>query len=719
MRHFCWFAGEDLATSVDRTDKTRELFLAIQHANPNKQTYVAYTNVHERRDRLDRSPTFNLPFIHYEDNQMLPTMLKGDTPGARADISACVELMGAVLEQVEGKPYFVLNVHTFAQDVVKMLVVCSSEVYVSNKKGKRKTHRKNDYNVTLPEIMHHVIIPQFGNNTTIETTFINRDTKFPRDVPEQHYDLIWFAGCGPMKYFCTNAGENAAAKMRSLFLAIHDADPTKPTYVVHTRGRGAGIWYVHEDNPKHPGSTRFKVPRELRTDLPFQQPFLHHADRSQASYGSKARRARGQSTDINACVELMSTVLEQVEGKPYFTLNVQDIATTTTTSQVDKRGRKSSTTTRTSKRGKKSSTTTGKRGKKSSTTTGKRGKKSGATSRAGKRGKKSSTTTGKQSKQDVGAASGQSAQDVTAGVELYNAPILYTFREGATPGNLTCFHDAQGRRDEMEDDAVVAQLGPDVWYYAVLDGHGGAHASKHFANVIPGALLERMRLRQRIGLLPPSEHTRYNLDEDVVRSGAREAFMKEDKKYYDQEHNRIDGTTLTSVLITPTHIYTINLGDSRTIIQQGDNLYATVDHKPNDKNERKRVETAGGFVREGRVMKILAVSRALGDNEFKSNATYFDAQNGSSSGDDISLSTENLVRDSYFYERSMVSPVPVVQSYERMGDETIIVACDGAYDVLHNNEIIEIYERGQCKAIVGQALLRGSTDNITVMAIEL
>ena len=43
------------------------------------------------------------------------------------------------------------------------------------------------------------------------------------------------------------------------------------------------------------------------------------------------------------------------------------------------------------------------------------------------------------------------------------------------------------------------------------------------------------------------------------------------------------------------------------------------DHKPDDPEEATRIQAAGGFVDDGRVNGMLALSRALGDFEYKSN----------------------------------------------------------------------------------------------------
>lgn len=75
------------------------------------------------------------------------------------------------------------------------------------------------------------------------------------------------------------------------------------------------------------------------------------------------------------------------------------------------------------------------------------------------------------------------------------------------------------------------------------------------------------------------------------------------------------------VLITKTEIYCANAGDSRAVLsRKNKSKDLSVDHKPNLPNEKRRIERANGFIEENRVNGMLALSRALGDFEYKSNS---------------------------------------------------------------------------------------------------
>ena len=61
-----------------------------------------------------------------------------------------------------------------------------------------------------------------------------------------------------------------------------------------------------------------------------------------------------------------------------------------------------------------------------------------------------------------------------------------------------------------------------------------------------------------------------------------------------------------------------NAGDSRAVISVAGKVKPlSYDHKPTDEAEMERIINAGGFVEFGRVNGNLALSRAIGDFEFK------------------------------------------------------------------------------------------------------
>lgn len=79
------------------------------------------------------------------------------------------------------------------------------------------------------------------------------------------------------------------------------------------------------------------------------------------------------------------------------------------------------------------------------------------------------------------------------------------------------------------------------------------------------------------------------------------------------------GCTSCVVLVTHDKIICANSGDSRAVIglKNGKLIELSYDHKPDNEGELKRVKAGGGFVEDGRVQGVIAVSRAIGDWEYK------------------------------------------------------------------------------------------------------
>jgi len=82
------------------------------------------------------------------------------------------------------------------------------------------------------------------------------------------------------------------------------------------------------------------------------------------------------------------------------------------------------------------------------------------------------------------------------------------------------------------------------------------------------------------------------------------------------------GCTACVCLLTQEHIFCANAGDSRAVLglKSGKLIELSYDHKPDNAQEMARVKAAGGFIEDGRVQGIIAVSRAIGDWEYKNPA---------------------------------------------------------------------------------------------------
>ena len=118
--------------------------------------------------------------------------------------------------------------------------------------------------------------------------------------------------------------------------------------------------------------------------------------------------------------------------------------------------------------------------------------------------------------------------------------------------------------------------------------------------------------------------------------------------------------------MTRTEIICANAGDSRTVLSRaGRAKDMSEDHKPDNTGELSRIQRSGGFVEEGRVNGMLALSRALGDFEYKGN-TQVHAK-------DQAVTAFPEVR---------IEPIDASTQY-------VLLACDGIWDVKTSQEAVD------------------------------
>lgn len=242
-----------------------------------------------------------------------------------------------------------------------------------------------------------------------------------------------------------------------------------------------------------------------------------------------------------------------------------------------------------------------------------------------------------------------------------------------------------GRRDTMEDEHVTVIFDNGINLYGVFDGHGGTNTAVFLREELPKELYKalitsRINLNDKEAVKIAIVNTYANLDAQIFKKGGD------------------SGSTAVVILQIYNTLYFINLGDSRAIlVQEGKVVHATIDQKPKD--EIDRITAAGGVVIFGRVAGVLAVARAFGDNDLKID------ENGK-----------------YLGPNAPVSSVPVITTFDMNPNTTYIalLACDGLWDVMTNEEVAEqLPPVGQltsvCKNLIDEAIEKGSRDNISVM----
>ena len=79
------------------------------------------------------------------------------------------------------------------------------------------------------------------------------------------------------------------------------------------------------------------------------------------------------------------------------------------------------------------------------------------------------------------------------------------------------------------------------------------------------------------------------------------------------------GCTANMILIDDMkRLHIGNAGDSRCVLSRGGKAVPlSFDHKPENEEERRRIEKAGSTITEGRVDGNLNLSRSLGDLKYK------------------------------------------------------------------------------------------------------
>jgi protein phosphatase 1L len=259
----------------------------------------------------------------------------------------------------------------------------------------------------------------------------------------------------------------------------------------------------------------------------------------------------------------------------------------------------------------------------------------------------------------------------------------------------------KGRRDNNEDkDTKILNIDRrdknmlPINFFAVYDGHGGKYVSTFLSDKLPKYFMTAKEF-------PFTKKYTANVFAEVQNN------LKINHK---NASTRCGSTCLCLIHYienNENYINVFNVGDSRCIICRDTiAIPLTVDHKPMMPVEKRRIEKLGGniyFDGNDYRIKDLSVSRAFGD-----------------------LNVEPYV-----------SAKPDIYKYRlEKTDRFIVLACDGLYDVMSNQDIVnfilnESYDESFyrinknnnsvniAKKLGELAIQMGSTDNITIIIIFL
>lgn len=223
-----------------------------------------------------------------------------------------------------------------------------------------------------------------------------------------------------------------------------------------------------------------------------------------------------------------------------------------------------------------------------------------------------------------------------------------------------------GRRRDMEDAVAIhpsfcrnRRKSDDLNFYGVYDGHGCSHVAMKCGERLHEIVREEVEGSEEASWKETMERSFSRMDKEVTEwcseGGAGVSRSNCRCELRTPQCNAVGSTAVVAV-VTPDKIVVSNCGDSRAVLcRNGVAIPLSSDHKPDRPDELERIENAGGRViywDGARVLGVLAMSRAIGDN----------------------------------YLKPFVIPEPEVTITDRTAeDECLILASDGMWDAVSND----------------------------------
>ncbi|KAM7259688.1 hypothetical protein ACFE04_015429 [Oxalis oulophora] len=300
-----------------------------------------------------------------------------------------------------------------------------------------------------------------------------------------------------------------------------------------------------------------------------------------------------------------------------------------------------------------------------------------------------------------------------------------------------------GRRRDMEDAVSVLPSfkGDDSHYFAVYDGHGCSHVAT--------------RCRERLHELVKDELNNYNngnseywknaMERSFTRMDNEVKITNDNNTTTTNNHNNDNhvlvgtncrcelqtpecdtvGSTAVVSVVTNDKIIVANCGDSRAVLcRNGKAIPLSSDHKPDRPDELHRIQEAGGRVIywDGpRVLGVLAMSRAIGDNYLK---PYVSCEpevtvTDRSVEDDCLILASDGLWDVVSNETACGVARMCLRGKSRFASEEnpdVLNGSSGCYD---NGEISDKACGDASMLLTKLALARHTSDNVSVVVVDL
>eukprot|EP01068_Selenidium_serpulae_P018455 Selendium_serpulae@DN6458_c0_g1_i1.p1 len=215
-----------------------------------------------------------------------------------------------------------------------------------------------------------------------------------------------------------------------------------------------------------------------------------------------------------------------------------------------------------------------------------------------------------------------------------------------------------------------------------------------------------------------------------IAEGIKKTFLQTDKEFLEKYRVSRDGCTAVVALILGNWVFVASVGDSAAILGFRDergSLKAskiTTDHKPNRADEKTRIEKNGAkVIKVGDVYRVTPVDYEARVKRIKMAQC---SGGGSSERPPVALAVSRAFGDREFKTNSLMIAEPDITLIElKTNHKFLFMACDGVWDVMNEEEVCNLISRHEgdphaaSSAVVTEAFRRGSQDNLTSVTIFL